>query len=329
MNVVTTLPAATELVAALGVTPVGVSHECDYPPAVADRPAVTRSRIDAGGSSEAIDDQVLAADAGDEAGLYEVDAATLEALEPDVVVTQGLCDVCAVDERSVERALESVAVDPDVVRIDAHSVADVFADLRSVGEALGRAGRAEAVIAGLESRIEAARSRTSTITPADRPRVAIFDWTAPVMIAGHWMPELVTAAGGAYGMADPAERSRPREWAEVLEYDPEVLVVAPCGFGLGQTAANMADLTEREGWDELTAVREGRAWAMDGDHYVNRPGPRVVDTLEYLAPICQPDRFERAPPAAVALPIDRLETLADRDDLDEVLEASDRPTRRV
>ncbi|WP_254766548.1 cobalamin-binding protein [Salinilacihabitans rarus] len=307
MRIVTTLPSATEIVYALGLDPVGVSHECDYPPAARETPAVTASRIDADAASGEIDRQVL--EAADE-GVYDVDVETLDDLDPDLIVTQGMCDVCAVDEVVVERALAGIEADPEVLTTDPHTVDDVLADLERVGEATGREERAREVIRALDGRIDAVREWTADLATEERPRVAILDWTDPVMVAGHWTAELVSWAGGEYGLADPGERSRPREWAELVAYDPEVLVVAPCGFGLDRTAANLADLTDREGWDDLTAVREGRAWAMDGDHYLNRPGPRLVDTLEALAPIVHPERFE-APPADVAVPLADLERRAE------------------
>ncbi|USZ70663.1 cobalamin-binding protein [Natronosalvus halobius] len=307
MRIVTTLPSATEIVCALGLEPVGVSHECDFPPAVRDRPSVTASRIDADASSGAIDEQVLEAAAGD--GVYDVAVDTLDSLDPDLVVTQGMCDVCAVDEVVVERALEAIAADPEVLTTDPHSVADVLADVERVGEAAGVLERARDVVAALEERIDAVRTRTADIAPGDgeRLRVAIFDWTDPVMIAGHWTAELVEWAGGRYGLADAGERSRPREWDEIRAYDPEIAIVAPCGFDLEQTAANLADLSDREGWDELAAVREGRVWALDGNQYLNRPGPRLVDTLEAIAPIVQPERFPEPPDESVAVPLDVLD----------------------
>ncbi|MFC7214498.1 cobalamin-binding protein [Saliphagus sp. GCM10025334] len=311
MRIVTTLPSATEIVCALGLEPVGVSHECDFPPAVRDRPSVTASRIDADASSGAIDEQVLEAVSGTDDGVgdgvYDVAVDTLDALDPDLVVTQGMCDVCAVDEVVVERPLEEITADPEVLTTDPHSIADVLADIERVGEATGVPERARDAVTALEERIDAVRTRTVDLVPGERPRVAIFDWTDPVMIAGHWTAELVEWAGGRYGLADAGERSRPREWDEIRAYDPEVVIVAPCGFDLAQTAANLADLTDREGWDDLTAVREGRVWALDGNQYLNRPGPRLVDTLEAIGPIVQPDRFPNPPDASVAVPLEVLD----------------------
>ncbi|SDR39072.1 cobalamin-binding protein [Natronobacterium texcoconense] len=313
MRVVTTLPSATEIVAALGIEPVGVSHECDFPPEVESLPPVTESRIETNTTSEEIDRQVLESTTDDD-GVYEVDCETLEALEPDLIVTQGMCDVCAVDEAVVADAVDEIDADPQVLTTDPHSVADVLADVSRIGEATGREERARAVRTELEERIDAVQNRTSELglEEEDRPRVAVFDWTDPAMIAGHWTAELVEWAGGEYGLADTGERSRPREWEEIRAYDPELIVVAPCGFDLAQTAENRSDLTDREGWEELTAVQDGRVWAMDGDHYLNRPGPRLVDTLEALAPIVQPGPSDVGPPAEVAVPFDALETQGSR-----------------
>ena len=303
MQIVTTLPSATELVAALGLEPAGVSHECDYPQTVTSAPAVTRSRInvDESASSAEIDRQVLET-AETETGIYEIDVETLDALEPDVIITQGMCDVCAVDETVVADAVDRIEADPEVVPTDPHSVGDVLDDLERIGHVTGREDRAREVRTDLESRIDAVRDRTGDIDAADRPRVAIFDWTDPAMIAGHWTAELVDWAGGEYGLAAVGERSRPREWADIRAYDPEIVIVAPCGFGLEQIAHNRTDLTERDGWDDLTAVREGRVWAMNGDHYLNRPGPRLVETLEHLASVLHPGAFGE-PPDDVVQPL--------------------------
>ncbi len=238
---------------------------------------------------------------------------TLDDLEPDVIVTQGMCDVCAVDVAVIENAVDRIDADPEIVPTDPHSVGDVLDDLDRIGRAVDREERARKVRQDLESRLEAIRNRTAEIPAEDRPRVAIFDWTDPVMVAGHWTAELVDWAGGEYGLADVGERSSPREWTDIRAYDPEIVVVAPCGFDLEQTAQNRTDLTEREGWNDLTAVQEGRVWAMDGDHYLNRPGPRLVDTLEALAPIIQPDLFD-GPAADIAVPFDELEGLESETD---------------
>jgi len=295
MRVVTLLPSATEIVYALGVEPVGVSHECDYPPAARERPSVNRSRVDPDASSGEINAQVAAAEEGD--GVYAVDREALAELDPDLVVTQGVCDVCAVDHVLVAEAVDELGLDAEVLTLDVHSLEDLFESIRRVGSAIGRDERAAALVADLRDRVAAVE--TTAARAETRPRVAVLDWLDPVMVAGHWIPEMVETAGGQYGLEDAGAHSRPREWGAIREYDPEVLVAAPCGFDVAQTRENLTDLTERPGFDDLTAVREGRTYVVDGHHYVNRSGPRLVDTLEFLAALVHPDLFETPPRDAV------------------------------
>jgi iron complex transport system substrate-binding protein len=286
MRVVSLLPSATEMLYALGVEPVGVSHECDYPPEAAELPSVIETRIDPGASSAEINEQV--AEASDDGGVYDLDRDLLAALDPDVVVSQGICDVCAVDDVLIRRAVAELDIDAEVVTTDPHSLADVFADLERLGAVLDREERARELRADLQARVD----RIERETPDDGPRVVVLDWLDPVMVAGHWIPGMVDRCGSEYGLASEGDRSRPREWDEIRAYDPEVLVAAPCGFDLDQTLANADDLTDREGWAELSAVQAGRVYAMDGHNYVNRPGPRLVDTLAYLAGCIYPGSFD-------------------------------------
>jgi len=297
MRVVSLLPSATEILYALGVEPVATSHECDYPPAARELPAVNRSRIDASASSAEIDSQVLQAER--EGGVYEIDLDALREADPDLIVTQGLCDVCAVDQVVVEDAVDRLGLETEILTTDPHSLADVFDDVGRIGAAVGEDERAAELVGELRERVEAIREAAAG---ADRPRVAVLDWMDPVMTAGHWVPELVEIAGGEYGF--DADASVPREWEAVREYDPDVLVVSPCGFDLEQTADNAADLTDRPGWAELSAVENDRVYALDGHQFVNRPGPRLVDTLEHLAGLLHPERFER-PPRDAARPLAR------------------------
>ncbi|MUV50690.1 cobalamin-binding protein [Haloarcula sp. KBTZ06] len=291
MRVVTLLPSATEIVYALGVEPVGVSHECDHPPAAREKPSVNRSHVDPTASSGEINEQVAAAE--EDGGVYAIDRETLAELDPDLIVTQGVCDVCAVDHVVVAEAVEELGLDADVLTLDVHSLDDLFESIHRVGAAIKRDERAAELVADLRDRVAAVE--TTAARAETTPRVAVLDWLDPVMVGGHWVPEMVRKAGGTYGMEEAGAHSRPREWEEVVDYDPEVLVAAPCGFDVAQTRENIADLTERPGFDDLTAVRDGRAYVMDGHHYVNRSGPRLVDTLEFLAALCHPDLFETPP----------------------------------
>ena len=288
MRVVSLLPSATEMCYALGVEPVGVSHEWDHPPAAREQPAVIRSRIDASASSDDIDQQVRAAVA--EEGVYEIDREQLAALDPDVVLSQGICDVCAVDDSRVRQTVTELGLDAEVVTTDPHTLGDVFADLERLGERFDRAQRASEVVTALRERV----ARVQRATPEDGPRVAVLDWLDPVMVAGHWIPGIVERAGGRYDLSASGDPSRPREWREIRAHDPDVLVAAPCGFGLEQTLDNATDLSNREGWAELSAVQSGRVYAVDGHEYVNRPGPRLVDTLELLAGLLHPEAVDAA-----------------------------------
>ncbi|MFB6310390.1 MAG: cobalamin-binding protein [Salinirussus sp.] len=290
MRVVSLLPSATEIVFALGVEPVGVSHECDHPPAARDIPAVNRSRIDADASSAEIDAQVREAADGD--GVYSIDRERLAQLDPDIVISQGICDVCAVDEVRVREAVASLGLDTEVLTTDPHSLEDVLTDIERIGAALGQEDRAKVLRTDLEARIDAAANRAT----GKAPRVAVLDWLEPPMVAGHWIPGMVQRAGGIYGLADPGERSRPREWTTIREYDPEILIAAPCGFDVEQTLADRHYLTDRPGWGDIAAVRRDNVYVFDGHHYVNRPGPRLVDTLEAFVEVFddQPAAFDTA-----------------------------------
>jgi iron complex transport system substrate-binding protein len=198
----------------------------------------------------------------------------------------------------VEDAIAELGLDTEVLTTDPHSLGDVLADIERIGEAIGAEHQAGELVADLRKRVRAIETRVSGASdPGNRPRVAVLDWLDPVMVAGHWVPELVETAGGTYDLAAPGDRSEPHEWADVREYDPEVLVAAPCGFDLEQTDENLADLTERPGWDEVSAVRANRTVAIDGSAYLNRPGPRLVDSLDLLARVIHPKAFDDDPTA--------------------------------
>ena len=297
MRVVTTLPSATEAVFALGVEPVATSHECEFPPAAADLPAVERSRVDPSADSADIHEQVGEAAAGD--GVYEIDETALRAADPDLIVAQGVCDVCAVDSVRIREAVADLGLDCEVLTTDPHVLTDVFEDLERLGEALGREAEAERLVADLRERVEAVERAVAGL---DRPRTTVLDWLDPVMVSGHWVPDLVERAGGDHGMAAPGERSTTREWAAVRAYDPEVLVAAPCGFGLERAATEAAGLADRPGYADLAAVRDDRVHAVDGDALVNRPGPRLVDTLEAFAGLLHPEAVDPPETAARRLP---------------------------
>lgn len=293
MRIVSLLPAATEILYQLDREPVGVTHECDFPSAAADKPAVTATHIDADAGSEAIADQVSAE--GD--GLYDIHRDRLAELDPDAIITQGICEVCAIEPAAVERAVADLGLDCSIVQIDVHGLEDLRAAIERIGEAIDRREKAATLVEHLDRRVaelEATASRA-----AGSPSVVVLDWLDPVMVAGHWLPEMVERLGGEYALESAGAQSRYREWEQVHRYDPDVLVLAPCGFDVAQATENLSDVSGRPGWDDLTAVRDGRAFVMDGSAYVNRPGPRLVDTMAYLGWTMYPDAFEEPPADAI------------------------------
>jgi iron complex transport system substrate-binding protein len=290
VRVVTLLPAATEIVAALGMLDhlVAVSHECDWPPAVAAKPRATNCPIhDAGLPSRDVDRWVSDALAS-RGTLYTMDEPLLRRLAPDVIVTQRLCDVCAVDYESVTALAATLPGPPRVVNLDPATLGEIMDDVRRVGEALGVAERATAVVTELEARIDAVRRRAAG---APRRRCVLLEWIDPLYRTGHWGPELVEIAGGTEPLARRGEDATRLEWEELVAAAPEAIVVACCGYSVARARADLPLLTAHPGWAELPAVRAGAVWVVDGSAYFSRPGPRIVDSLELLATLLHPERF--------------------------------------
>lgn len=292
MNVVSTSPSGTEILCALGIEPVAVSHACDYPPRVTELPSIDFSRV-RGESSAERHDRVRTVSA--EGTVYRLDVETLQAVEPDLIVSQEVCGVCAVDTTLVDEVLGDLDTDPDVIGLRANRLEDLFSCIERVGEAVGREKRARELKAELRERLAEIETRTEG---RERPRVTIFEWLDPLIVAGNWVPELVEIAGGECGFAAPGDRTVEIEWGSVRDYDPDVLVAAPCGFSTDRTLARAEELTTRSGWDELSAVRSNHAYAMDGASYLNRWSPRLIEATERLAACCHPKEFG-TPPADV------------------------------
>lgn len=272
----------------VGVEPVGVSHECDYPPKAREKPAVTESAVSETASTEQVNREVEEAEADD--GVYTVDVDLLNSLNPDVVVTQDVCSVCAIDTGEVERAVEAVSADPEIVNLHSHGFEGVLDDIETVGEAVDAGEQAEEAVQGLRERVDAVESEVEDNVD-HRPRTTLIEWMEPPMTAGHWTPELVAKAGASYVLGEPEASSEVREWREVVDAEPEKLVIAPCGFQPRRTTQELHLLTERSGWRDLPAVQRDEVYVVDGHHLVNRPGPRLVDTLERFGEILHPDVF--------------------------------------
>jgi iron complex transport system substrate-binding protein len=299
VRVVSLLPAATEIVAALGMLDalVGVSHECDHPPAVNDRPRVTRCPIHGGGLASDATDRWVTETLAATGTLYTLDEDAMRRLRPDVVITQRLCDVCAVGWGTVQAFAATLPGPPRVVSLEPSRLADVFDDVRRVGDALGVPERAADVVAALERRVAAVRA---AVAGAPRRRSVLLEWVAPPFSTGHWGPELVALAGGDECLGRVGEDARRVRWEDVVAAAPEVLVLACCGYDLARTRRDVPLLVARPGWGDLPAVRAGEVWIVDGSAYVSRPGPRLADSLEILAAILHPGRAPRPVPAGAA-----------------------------
>jgi iron complex transport system substrate-binding protein len=289
------MPSGTETLFALGLGHllVGVSHACDWPAATASLPRLTRSRIDGGASGQEIDDQVRALMASGQP-LYEVDTELLADLCPDLIVTQSQCDVCAVRYDDVVRlvadrpALRSTRV----LGLNPRRLEETIEDAVRLAEAAGPPAAGVQLAEQLRARIDAVREKTMR-----RPAVVVacLEWLDPPMLAGNWGPELVELAGGIQPLTQAGAHSTYTDWPSIIAGTPQAIVVCPCGFDLERSAAEARSLNRVPGWTELGAVREGRVYALDGNTYFNRPGPRLIDTLELLAHLLHPEVC--APPA--------------------------------
>jgi iron complex transport system substrate-binding protein len=297
MRIVSLLPSATEIVYALGLADalVGVTHECDYPAAARSKPVVTRSLIDHdGATSEEIDDAV-SGQLRDGLSLYALDHELLAELRPDIILTQALCEVCAVSFESVERAVCDVStqyagIAPVVLSLEPHSLDDILETITTVGRAAGAEGAAAALLDQLRARIARVGEHAGLVTV--RPRVACLEWIDPPFGPGHWLPEMIALAGGLPGLGTPHADSQRITWGDVIAFAPEVIVVTPCGFDLERASAEaLRILPHRTGWEALPAVRNGRVYAVDGNSYYSRPGPRIVDSLELLGALIHPTHF--------------------------------------
>jgi iron complex transport system substrate-binding protein len=294
MRIVSLLPSATEMLCALGLEDqlVGVTHGCDYPRAVDRLPRVTSTGIPKDASSAEIDRLVRERRA---AGLplYDLDTGLLARLRPDLLVTQGLCDVCAVPDATARDVARGLPGRPAVVSLAPRTLADVFANISELGQLTDREVRAASLVNDLRRRVDAVRVGAEELER--RPRVSLLEWLDPLYACGHWTPELVSLAGGIEGHAEAGAASRVLGWEEVLAWQPEVMVIACCGLDTAETDRQFPPVTRRPGFLDLPCAATGRIFAVDGIAYFSRPGPRLVDSLELLAHLLHPDRFPESP----------------------------------
>ena len=290
-RIVSLLPSATEIVCALGLQEalVGITHECDYPINVQGKSTLTRSRISHETMSSAEIDHAVRSQLDGHGSIYDLDEKRLRDLNPDLILTQELCDVCAVSYKEVARAARMFETDVRVLSLEPNTIEDIFANIRTVGALVGREKRADELIAQLEMRL--AHISEKTVNVKHRPRTLMLEWLEPPFAPGHWVPEQVAIAGGdhAFGCAGAPSVTTTAEAIQC--YAPEIIVLIPCGFYREDILCQLPRARLPEGWRDLLAVREGAVWAVDATSYFSRPGPRVVRGAEILARILHPEIF--------------------------------------
>ena len=293
MRIISLLASATEMINALGCLNqlVGRSHECDYPPQIQSLPIVSKVQIEVDTSSAEIDAQIKQLARREDLepngalkalSIYAIDVEQLQTLRPDVIFTQTQCEVCAVSERDVMEAVKQLTgLQPRIVSLSPHQLSDVWEDLLRVGKALGREEQAQALIEGYQQRLNNLQTQVGAF--GKQPTVAMLEWLDPLMSAGNWIPELVEIAGGQASFGERGQHSPWLTWEELQAADPEVLILSPCGFTLERLQVDLPLLRQHPAWKTLQAVQNGRVYAIDGNQYLNRSGPRLVESAELLA----------------------------------------------
>jgi iron complex transport system substrate-binding protein len=298
MRICSLLPGATEVVAALGRAGdlVGISHECDYPPEVRRVPAMVRPVVNPEGPSSVIDREVRTALANDRR-LYDLDEPLFREAQPNLIITQDLCHVCAVTPDQLHRAIALLPHPPAMLSLNATTLEQVFKDVERIGTAIGKDGEARTLTVSLRSRVGTIRVRAAEAPT--RPRVACLEWLEPLFAAGHWIPEMVAGAGGDDVLGTAGEPSKQITWEQLQAASPDILVCMPCGFSAERTLREMSTVTADPRWTRIPAVRSGRVYAVDAVSYFSRPGPRLVEGLSILATLFHPSIFgEATPPGA-------------------------------
>lgn len=290
-KIVSLLPAATEIVCALGLKEnlVGISHECDYPPSVKALPVCAEANFPDGMSSADIDTKVkeILADA---LSVYTVKREVIKELQPDVVITQAQCEVCAVSLPEVEAALENyLDKSAAIISLQPNSLADIYNDITTVAAAIDAVPAGKQLIEEMEERVDIIRHKLKFIE--DKPKVACVEWLEPMMLSGNWVPELVAIAGGVSILTQAGKHSPYVDWDDLRLENPDIIILMPCGFPIERTMREIDLLLQLQGFNDLKAVKNNRIYIADGNQYFNRPGPRIVDSIEILAEIINPKQF--------------------------------------
>ena len=313
MKIVSLLPSATEIICALGLEEnlIGITHECDFPATVAEKPHLTASRISHETMSSKEIDHAVRSQLDGHGSIYDLNAELLQKLNPDLIITQELCDVCAVSYKTVEKAARIYAADAQVVSLEPNTIADIFDNIRLVGELTNTTGRAEKVVQQLQNRLNKIRDRIAedeanqkSIIKNKKLNVFMLEWLEPPFSPGHWVPEQVEIAGGVSILGEAGKKSVTTTYEAIFESKPEIIVMIPCGYYTADILRQLENTFFPSDWRELPAVASGEVWALDATSYFSRPAPRVVDGTEILAKIFHPQIFG-APSAAEAVRVPR------------------------
>jgi iron complex transport system substrate-binding protein len=291
LRIASLLPSTTEILCALGLEEniVGITHECDFPESIQNLPHLTASRISHETMSSAEIDHAVRSQLDGHGSIYNLNEKLLAELKPDLILTQELCEVCAVSYKTVQKAAKMFVADTKVVSLEPNTIGDIFENIKTVGELCGIGEKAESVVADLKNRLAEVREKTKDLL--NRPKVFMLEWLEPPFAPGHWTPEQVEIAGGICLLGKAGEKSKATTYKRIFEEQPEILVLIPCGFYTKDIVRQLAETKFPSNWRELPAIKNENVWAMDASAYFSRPAPRVVDGTEILAKIFHPDIF--------------------------------------
>jgi iron complex transport system substrate-binding protein len=295
MKIVSLLPSATEIVCALGLEEnlVGITHECDFPASVAGKPHLTASRISHETMTSREIDHAVRSQLDGHGSIYDLNERLLRELNPDLIITQELCDVCAVSYKTVEKAARIFAADAQVVSLEPNTIADIFDNIKLVGELTNRTEKAEEVVKNLQNRLDKIQKKLNPKpkTQNPKPKAFMLEWLEPPFSPGHWVPEQVEIAGGVSLLGEAGKRSVTTTYEAIYESKPEIIVMIPCGYYTSDILRQMEHTFFPASWREIPAIQSGEVWALDATSYFSRPAPRVVDGAEILAKIFHPEIF--------------------------------------
>ncbi|HVE59990.1 MAG TPA: cobalamin-binding protein [Pyrinomonadaceae bacterium] len=309
MKIVSLLPSATEIVCALGLGEnlVGITHECDFPASITDKPPLTASRISHETMTSKEIDHAVRSQLDGHGSIYDLNEKLLRELNPDLIITQELCDVCAVSYKTVEKAARMYTADAQVVSLEPNTIADIFDNIKLIGELTNTTEKAEEVVANLQNRLDKISQRISEANPKSEisnPKSFMLEWLEPPFSPGHWVPEQVAIAGGICLLGEAGKKSVTTTYQEIYESKPETIVMIPCGYYTSDILRQLGNTFFPANWREIPAIRRGEVWALDATSYFSRPAPRVVDGAEILAKIFHPQIFG-APSDAEAVRVPR------------------------